>query len=180
MALTKCSECSREVSDKAGTCPGCGAPIAAKSAAGPKRKSGCLTWAVAGIIGFGVLSAIVAQCSGDSTSSSNTASSPKSSSSPSKPAIDKSPEKEKEREKLINDLQQRGVLGKVECRGSGATAIVGRSFYPLDFDTKQSFVGVVYAYCFDGTKDYVSIQLRDISTNKKVGEFSKEFGLKLD
>jgi len=27
MALIKCSECSREISDKAATCPGCGAPI---------------------------------------------------------------------------------------------------------------------------------------------------------
>lgn len=28
MALTKCSECGREVSDKAAACLGCGAPIA--------------------------------------------------------------------------------------------------------------------------------------------------------
>jgi hypothetical protein len=27
MALIKCSECEREISDKAKTCPGCGAPI---------------------------------------------------------------------------------------------------------------------------------------------------------
>ena len=29
MALIKCSECGREISDKAEACPGCGAPIAA-------------------------------------------------------------------------------------------------------------------------------------------------------
>jgi DNA-directed RNA polymerase subunit RPC12/RpoP len=29
MALIKCAECGREVSDKAAACPGCGAPIAA-------------------------------------------------------------------------------------------------------------------------------------------------------
>ena len=28
MALIKCGECGNEVSDKAGSCPGCGAPIA--------------------------------------------------------------------------------------------------------------------------------------------------------
>ncbi len=29
MALIKCSECGREISDKAGACPGCGAPVSA-------------------------------------------------------------------------------------------------------------------------------------------------------
>jgi len=29
MALIKCSECGREISDKAEACPGCGAPVAA-------------------------------------------------------------------------------------------------------------------------------------------------------
>ena len=29
MALVKCSECGKEVSDKAGSCPSCGAPVAA-------------------------------------------------------------------------------------------------------------------------------------------------------
>jgi len=28
MALVKCTECGKEVSDKAAACPGCGAPIA--------------------------------------------------------------------------------------------------------------------------------------------------------
>jgi len=31
MALIKCAECGKEVSDKAAACPGCGAPIAAVS-----------------------------------------------------------------------------------------------------------------------------------------------------
>ena len=30
MALINCSECGKEVSDKASTCPNCGAPIAGK------------------------------------------------------------------------------------------------------------------------------------------------------
>lgn len=33
MALIKCSECGREISDKAGTCPGCGAPVSAVAGA---------------------------------------------------------------------------------------------------------------------------------------------------
>ncbi|QEX23369.1 hypothetical protein FRZ61_33070 [Hypericibacter adhaerens] len=30
MALIKCIECSREISDKAASCPGCGAPVSAQ------------------------------------------------------------------------------------------------------------------------------------------------------
>lgn len=182
MALIKCSECGREVSDKAGSCPGCGAPISTKAtaaAAPAKKKTGCLTWIITGILGLAILSALIGQYSDDSTSSGTSAVSRPPAPAP-KPAIDKSPDKQNGREKLIADLQQRGVFGKIECRDTGATAVVGSTFYPLDFETKQSFIGVVYAFCFDGTKDYVAITLRDISTNNKVGEFSKEFGLKLN
>ena len=34
MALIKCSECGREISDKAATCPGCGAPVVAGGSQG--------------------------------------------------------------------------------------------------------------------------------------------------
>jgi len=33
MALIKCSECGREISDKAATCPGCGAPVSTSTKA---------------------------------------------------------------------------------------------------------------------------------------------------
>lgn len=36
MALIACSECSKEISDKAATCPGCGAPVAAQPAQEPE------------------------------------------------------------------------------------------------------------------------------------------------
>lgn len=35
MALIKCSECGREISDKASACPGCGAPVSAPAAEQP-------------------------------------------------------------------------------------------------------------------------------------------------
>ena len=35
MALIECSECGRQVSDRAVSCPGCGAPIAGKAAGAP-------------------------------------------------------------------------------------------------------------------------------------------------
>jgi len=39
MALVKCKECGQEVSQKAGSCPKCGAPI--------EKKTSLLTWIVA-------------------------------------------------------------------------------------------------------------------------------------
>lgn len=35
MAMIKCKECDKEISDKAGACPHCGAPLAAQPAAAP-------------------------------------------------------------------------------------------------------------------------------------------------
>ncbi|MBA7514792.1 hypothetical protein ES705_06827 [subsurface metagenome] len=58
MALTKCSECGREVSDKATACPGCGAPIATVSVGVPTQtieqtsKRLKAQYAIAGIIFF--------------------------------------------------------------------------------------------------------------------------------
>ena len=184
MALINCSECGRQISDKARACPGCGAPPCSITHALPpaipaKRKTGCITLIVASFFGLLVFFALVSQCSRNSTSSSSASDSQKSQTSP-QPTIDKNPEKQKEREKLITDLQQRGVFGKIECRDSGATAVAGNAFYSLDFDTKQSFVGVVYAYCFNGAQSYVSISIKDIRTNKKIGTFTKEFGLKFE
>ena len=36
MALIKCSECGREISDRAEACPGCGAPVSAQREASPE------------------------------------------------------------------------------------------------------------------------------------------------
>lgn len=51
MALLKCTECRKEVSDKAAACPGCGAPIAAAPAqqvARVARQGG--KWEAAGFV----------------------------------------------------------------------------------------------------------------------------------
>ena len=40
MALMKCPECAREVSDKASACPNCGYPIAAAAQGGPAIHGG--------------------------------------------------------------------------------------------------------------------------------------------
>lgn len=37
MALVSCSECGREISDRAAACPGCGAPVGASTPAAPQQ-----------------------------------------------------------------------------------------------------------------------------------------------
>ncbi|RYG99083.1 MAG: zinc-ribbon domain-containing protein [Alphaproteobacteria bacterium] len=69
MALIKCSECSKEISDKAMACPGCGAPIIAAAiratSSAPKttnKNIGCGTVLVAfpilGVLFFAILMAM--------------------------------------------------------------------------------------------------------------------------
>jgi len=53
MALIKCPECSKEISNKAPACPSCGEPI--KS---PKQKTSFTTWLVLCLIIVGVLSSV--------------------------------------------------------------------------------------------------------------------------
>lgn len=48
MALIKCTECKKEISDKAGTCPGCGAPVGQA-----KKKSGVGLFGWLLVLGFG-------------------------------------------------------------------------------------------------------------------------------
>jgi uncharacterized OB-fold protein len=51
MAMTKCGECGAAISTRAVACPECGAK--------PKKKTGVLTWLVAGILGLSVIMAAV-------------------------------------------------------------------------------------------------------------------------
>lgn len=57
MALIKCSECGKEISDQATSCPSCGAPTtkSALPAAKVKRKTSPVAWAalIAIIVGLG-------------------------------------------------------------------------------------------------------------------------------
>lgn len=65
MALTKCSECGKEVSTKADKCPNCGAPV-------KKKTSGCAL-IVAVLFGVILLTALLPTCSPSSSGPSATA-----------------------------------------------------------------------------------------------------------
>ena len=51
MAMVKCAECGKEVSDKATTCPSCGAPIAGVQATKQEKEFSVRQGAITGLIG---------------------------------------------------------------------------------------------------------------------------------
>lgn len=57
MALIKCSECGKDISDQATACPNCGAPLVKATPAGTKekRKTSPIAWAAAAAIIVGLL-----------------------------------------------------------------------------------------------------------------------------
>lgn len=92
--------------------------------------------------------------------------------------------KQARRKALIEKLIREGVFQKVETPGNLPHLWVRPGFYALDFEAKSTFVAVVYAYYFDGSKFTDSVVLYDSSTGKEIGEFNPNLypngGLKLE
>ena len=76
---------------------------------------------------------------------------------------------------FIDGLIAKGVFKKVE-HGKVPKVWVGPEFYLLPFETKQSFVGVVYAYHFEGSHDADVVVLKDYYSGQEVGSFGKAYG----
>jgi hypothetical protein len=100
--------------------------------------------------------------------------------SPPKPAIDKSPEAQAKRLALIQELVDKGVFDKVEKPGSLPHVYITSAFRAVPFDTKREFLGVVYAYYFDGAGLADAVVLKDAQSGKPVGSFSPASGVELD
>jgi hypothetical protein len=71
MALTKCTECCKDVSTKATTCPSCGAPVVIPKTQATKALSGCLWIIIVLSLALIVLLAIVGKSSSDQKLSSS-------------------------------------------------------------------------------------------------------------
>ena len=87
--------------------------------------------------------------------------------------IDKSPSIQAERRKLIDDLVAQGVM-KAPRKTSVdiVRVVVTPRFMDLDFDQKDAFIAVVYAYHFDSSADRNMVILLDSKSDKDVGVFS--------
>lgn len=95
--------------------------------------------------------------------------------------IDKSAAMQADRKKLIEKLIGEGVFQKVETPGTLPRLWVRPRFYAAEFDQKQSFVSVVYAYYFDGSNETDSVRIFDSRSGKEVGSYSAvQGGLKLN
>ena len=92
------------------------------------------------------------------------------------PLVEQSPEKQRQRKDLIDNLVSRGVFHKVEVPGTLPHVWVTPVFRALNFDDKQTFVSVVYAY-------YAPVDLvviKDSLTGHRIGSYSPQLGLRIE
>ena len=82
---------------------------------------------------------------------------------------------------LINKLIGMGVFQKIEKPRQLPYLWVKPGFYQLEFEMKQKFVGVVYAYFKTDDPGVQLVVLYDGRTGKRAGRFSENLGgLNLD
>jgi hypothetical protein len=92
---------------------------------------------------------------------------------PAAPVIDKSTGTQTQRKQLIEKLIASRIFHKVATPGNAPRVYVLPPFYELDFDTKQQFVSVVYAFYFDGTNELTDlVRVFDARTNKSIGTYT--------
>jgi hypothetical protein len=125
-----------------------------------------LKWILIAIVGLGAIGAYV---SGNSNYGSRPA---YQAPTPPVATIDKSAQMQADRKRLIERLISEGIFQKVEIPGNLPRLWVRPAFHLLDFDRKQSFVSVVYAYYFDGSRVSDTVRLFDSKTGKEVGAYS--------
>ena len=94
--------------------------------------------------------------------------------------IDKSAAMQIKREKLISNMLDMHIFSKVDMDGIAARVTVGREFHRVDFEMKQTFIGIVYAQKFDGTGIADFVRVLDNMTGKEIGMYSAaQGGLKM-
>jgi hypothetical protein len=81
-----------------------------------------------------------------------------------------------DRKALIQKLIGAEVFQKVEVPGFLPHLWVSHAFYGLSFDSKNSFVNVVYSYYYTQNPDFDLIVLYDSRSGKKIGTFSATYG----
>lgn len=168
MALKTCRDCGNNLSKKATACPKCGAP--------QKKPISLFTWLVIVVLSVWAIGTMTSPSSKplseESEASDISRSDDQAKSSLFSSKIDKSAEAQKKRKELIERLIGRGLFEKIEVPGSLPRLWVTPAFYALEFDSKESFVSVVYAYYFDGDDLSDSVLIFDSKTGKRVGSYS--------
>lgn len=83
---------------------------------------------------------------------------------------------QEDRQTFINKLIKQGIFQKVEVPGNLPHLWVRPAFHALDFDVKQQFVNVVYAYYITKDKKYNMVIIYDSKTGKEIGVYSETYG----
>jgi hypothetical protein len=92
--------------------------------------------------------------------------------------IDKSAEMQQGRLKLLEKLKAQGVFQKVEIPGDLPRLWIAPRFHSLNYEQKEKFVSIVYAYYLDGYSITDAVRIYDGKTGKEIGDYSSQ-GLKL-
>lgn len=83
---------------------------------------------------------------------------------------------QQERRAFIDKLIRMKVFTRTSAENGVSKAWTGPAFSELDYDTKNSFCNVVYAYYLNEASVNKTMRLIDGSTNKDVGVFSEVYG----
>jgi hypothetical protein len=162
MALIKCRECGREVSDKAKTCPGCGRKV--------KRPVGTLGILLAVLLGVAVFVPII----------SNSINAPATSTAKQVQL----PPKACDRKLADKTLEQ---LNGVWYQIKGQTTLIKEGWYQLPLDQKRILDVLIHCHVY-GHQHHIDETLagpielllyKDYRTGKEVGSSSAWTGFKL-
>jgi len=160
MALETCKECESQVSDRAKSCPRCGAPV-------PRRN--------VFLIFFLILGAMALLTS---TGGKNETKKTKQ-----KPSVFENLKTDEASQNLRLGLMQdsinNGIFYKIQSGSGYPHVYVGSSFYNLSFDDKKTILGVVLAYYYSQNPKNRMVFLDDEKTGKRKGKFS-QYGLDLN
>lgn len=198
MALIKCYECGKDVSDKAKKCPSCGAKVIKpignckqcgttvyKAGKCPKCRAkvskpltllGVLGWGIVGIFAYMVITINMNM----SHSTASTADSSSESSSTLTAADKENFENAKKKlfsateNDLIRDMSNQSKDGY-----NGPYIVVGPTWYNVDMNTKRGFANTCNTFFMAGKNGYTTFNIYDYSDGHKVGVY--DFGnLKLN
>lgn len=166
MGLKKCNDCGNEVSKSAANCPKCGKPI--------RKPVGALTTIVVLVGLLWVVGSLADRATSESPKTSTTRPQAENKKEP----VDE--ELQSKRLAFLQKLLNEGIFIKIDTPGTLPRVHVGPKFHVLDFETKQKFVEVVYAYHFPRKKDDGIVRVFDGQTNHEIGTYHlNNPGLKL-
>ena len=93
--------------------------------------------------------------------------------------FNKSEKIQAKRKQLLDRLIGEGIFKKIEMPSTRAHVWIDRQFMLIDYDTKVSFLSVVYCYYYDGTDESAHVTLKDNLTGKRIGTYHPTFGLEM-